>query len=186
MDYISPFLVRQAALKLHQGGIVVYPTEAVFGIGCDPLNAKATLDLLTLKERPIEKGLILIAANLAQIRPYLKLSKAILERVEKTWPGPVTWVIPAQDWVPYWITGEHRTLAVRVSSHPCVVKLCNEFSGPIVSTSANPCGKKAAAKIVQVRKYFPKKNIYILNGQLGGLKQTTSIIDAVNGHFIRK
>lgn len=184
MSYISAFRIHNAIRRLRQGDIIAYPTEAVYGLGCDPLNEGAVMRLLQLKQRPVTKGLILAAASLQQLEAYLQLDSALRERCLATWPGPVTWVVPVRDWVPAWLTGEHRSLAVRVSAHPVVRELCARFGGPIVSTSANPGGKPPAINAMQVRNYFPGQ-VSILTGATGGLQNTTPIYDAVTGRSIR-
>jgi L-threonylcarbamoyladenylate synthase len=184
VTYISPFRIRIAAEQLRRGAILAYPTEAVYGLGCDPLNEDAVLRLLRLKQRPMSKGLILAAANLQQLAPFLRLNAGIIERCSATGPGPVTWVVPTQDWVPEWLTGEHRSLAVRVSAHPCIQQLCMRFGGPVVSTSANPGGKVPALNAQQVRNYFPRE-VSIFTGDTGGLQNTTPIYDAVSGRSLR-
>ncbi|NOR70927.1 MAG: tRNA threonylcarbamoyladenosine biosynthesis protein RimN, partial [Methylomarinum sp.] len=114
----SSIKIRLAAQKIQAGEVIAYPTEAVYGLGCDPLNEEAVLNLLALKKRSIDKGLILIASSLTQLEPYLQLNDEIRSKVQATWPGPVTWIIPAQTWVPQWLTGQHSSLAVRVTAHP--------------------------------------------------------------------
>lgn len=184
VTYISSFRIRCTVRKLRRGAILAYPTEAVYGLGCDPLNQNAVLRLLRLKQRPASKGLILAAADLEQLAPYLRLDAGIIERCSATWPGPVTWVIPAQNWVPAWLTGEHRSLAVRVSAHPCVRQLCERFGGPIVSSSANPGGKAPALTALQARIYFGGE-IVIFTGATEGLKTVTPIYDAISGEMLR-
>ena len=182
---MAPFKLRQAVQFLRQGGILAYPTEAVYGLGCEPLNEQAVLKILELKRRPIEKGLILIASSLAQIEPYLLIDKTILDRITPTWPGPVTWLIPAKSWVPDWLTGKHKTLAVRVTAHPVAKVLCAEYGGPIVSTSANPAAKPPATSAFKVIQYFSTSNVAIINGATSQLEQTTSIFNASDGHRLR-
>src|SRR5512143_218632 len=141
-DSMTPWQLREAVRVLHHGGLIAYPTEAVYGLGCDPRNADAVLRLLNLKQRPWQKGLILIAADLAQLDPYLlPLDEMMRARVVPTWPGPNTWLLPARVETPHWLRGEHDTLAVRVTAHPVAAALCRAFGGPIVSTSANLAGK---------------------------------------------
>jgi L-threonylcarbamoyladenylate synthase len=184
VTYISPFRIRLATKQLRQGAVLAYPTEAVYGLGCDPLNEDAAMRLLQLKHRPVAKGLILVAANLQQLEPFLRLDKAIVARCSATWPGPVTWVVPVQDWVPKWLTGEHQSLAVRVSAHPCVQALCTAFGGALVSTSANPGGKTPALNALQTQIYFPR-GVSLFSGDTGGLKSTSAIFDAVTGRRFR-
>lgn len=186
MPYISSFKIRQAVQKINAGEVIAYPTEAVYGLGCNPLNQNAVLELLALKNRSVDKGLILIASSLTQLEPYLQLNKQILSRISTSWPGPVTWIIPAQDWVPNWLTGSHSTLAVRVTAHPIARLLCEKSGQPLVSTSANTQGKPPAITSWNVSKSLNHPNeIFIVSGKVGQLKQATPIFNAVNDQQLR-
>lgn len=174
----------QAANCVAQGGVIAYPTEAVWGLGCDPQNDQAIQTILALKQRPWEKGLVVVAANYAQLTPWLlPLSAAQQTQVEATWPGPVTWVLPCQKTVSKWLRGEHNSLAVRVSAHPLVRQLC-ELTGPLVSTSANPAGLEPARSQQQVEQYFGQKLDCILSGELGG-RALPSEIRTLDGQRLR-
>lgn len=179
------FQLQRAAHVLGEGGIVAYPTEAVFGLGCDPLNPAAVHRLLALKQRPASKGLILIAADQAQLRPFIRdLPRAAQQRVDSSWPGPATWVCPARPATPAWLTGQYDSLAVRVTAHPLAAALCRAFGGPIVSTSANTSGHPPARSALQVRLRCPPLDL-ILHGPTGGLGRPTGIRDALSGAQIR-
>ena len=181
----SPFQLRQAARVLTNGGIVAYPTEAVYGLGCDPLNGFAVERLLALKRRPLGKGLILVAADLQQLRPYIGLGeKEIPNRVLASWPGPHTWLLPAAPQVSWWITGGQEKIAVRVTAHPVAAELCRRFGGPIVSTSANVAGRPPARNPLQVHLRCPGTDL-ILHGATSGLERPTPIRDAITGETIR-
>jgi L-threonylcarbamoyladenylate synthase len=181
----SPFKIRLAIQKINQGEVIAYPTEAVYGLGCNPLDEEAVLKLLALKNRSVDKGLILIASSLEQLDPYLQLTTEIVSRIQATWPGSVTWIIPAQPWVPQWLTGKHSSLAVRVTSHPIARLLCEENEGPLVSTSANATTKPPAAKSWQVYKNLGHNELFIVPGEVGNLKQATPIFDVLNHQKIR-
>jgi L-threonylcarbamoyladenylate synthase len=183
--WISAFKLRQAAHFLRCGEIIAYPTEAVYGLGCDPLNADAIQRILELKQRPVAKGMILIAANFQQIEDYIEIDDVIKKRVTLTWPGPHTWVLPAQPWVPEYLTGEHQTLAVRITDHPIATKICEHFGQAIVSTSANPSGLKPPKTLLQLRKYFSPQDLLMLPGTTGALNQPTTIRNAVTGERLR-
>ncbi len=186
MRYLSGFKLQQASHQLEKGGLVAYPTEAVYGLGCDPINEAAVMKLLNLKQRPIEKGLILIAANFEQLSPFLDYDEKILARIQRNTPEIITWVIPAQSWVPKWLTGKHSSLAIRVTAHPLSKALCEQFDYPIVSTSANPHHRQPARNALQVRSYFSNSSkLTILNGQTGGNKNPSRIYDAVTGQCFR-
>ena len=173
--------LQHAARVLRAGGVVAYPTEAVFGLGCDPLNQAAVLRLLVIKQRPMDKGLILIAHRLEQLLPFLHpLAADVEQRVRETWPGPVTWLLPARPAAPRWLRGRHSTLAVRVTAHPLAAALCEAFGGPIVSTSANASGRPPARSALQTRLRCPGVDL-ILAGATGGLARPTPIRDALSG-----
>jgi L-threonylcarbamoyladenylate synthase len=166
--------------------VIAYPTEAVYGLGCDPLDVKAVIRLLLRKKRSPGQGLILIASSLDQLEPYLAIpDKKMKARLLASWPGPVTWLVPAQPWVPYWLTGDHPTLAVRISDHPLVRQLCEAFGGAIVSTSANLHGRPPARSALAVRRYFGSKIDYVLNGDTGKLASVSEIRDAASDRVIR-
>lgn len=182
----TPWHLRAARRRLHQGGILAYPTEAVYGLGCDPLNATAVLRLLELKQRPIDAGLILIAAEFAQLEPFVQpLSSALRRRIFASWPGPVTWLLPARPGVPIWLRGAHATLAVRITAHAGSRALCGAFGGALISTSANPRGHPPARSALQVRRYFGD-TLAILPGPLGTGARPSEIRDAVTGETLRK
>ncbi len=179
--------LRRCVGTLQQGGVIAYPTEAVWGLGCDPDDWAAVLRLLELKSRPIEKGLILVAGEVAQIEHLLApLPGALRERALEQWPGPVTCLIPdLADQVPAWLRGNHDSIAVRVSAHPLVRALCDAFGGPLVSTSCNPAGHPAARHPWQVQRYFRGELDGLLPGALGGERRPSRIIDLVDGRIIR-
>jgi L-threonylcarbamoyladenylate synthase len=178
--------LAQAAHCAKAGGIIAYPTEAVYGLGCDPRDGAAVLRLLALKRRPPAKGLILIAARFEDLQPYITaLSSETLSKVRKSWPGPVTWLLPARPEVPFWLRGSHAVLAVRVTAHPLAAALCRACGGVLVSTSANISRRPPARSALAVRRRFGADIDYVLNGPLGGQGKPTRIIDAGSGRVIR-
>ncbi len=178
--------ISRAVAALRAGGVIAYPTEAVWGLGCDPRNEAAIARLLELKERPAEKGLILVAASFDPLRPFLQPLDAEREAaVLATWPGPVTWLWPANASVSPMLCGEHDTLAVRISDHPQVVALCETFGGPVVSTSANRSGESPARTREAVQARFGDALDFILTGETGGRERPSEIRDARTGRVIR-
>lgn len=182
---VSRWQLQQAARVVRQGGVIAYPTEAVWGLGCDPWDELAVDRLLALKERPMAKGLILVADDIRQFDFLLEdLPDIWQERLASTWPGPSTWLVPHQDRLPEWITGQHNSVALRVSDHPQVRALC-ALTGPLVSTSANPAGRPAARSRLRVEQYFPQQLDMVLGGALGGRKNPSTIRDLITGEVIR-
>lgn len=182
----SHWQISQAARCIRRGGIVAYPTEAVFGLGCDPANPYAVTRLLALKQRRSEKGLILVAASIQQLHPWIApIPRRLAYRLERSWPGPHTWLLPAAEHCPNWLTGGRDTLAVRVSAHPVVKRLCSATGSAIVSTSANRDGKHPARSLLEIRLRFANQIDDYLPGALGGLEQPTRIRDLLTGRVIR-
>lgn len=188
-------MITQSALEaaeiLKQGQVLAYPTEAVWGLGCDPQNEHAFQEILNLKQRPIEKGVILLAANVEQVKPLMQtLDQEIQEKIIASWSnrGPeeraTTWLLPATKDIPTWIKGKHPKVAVRVTTHPLCVALCQAFDGFIVSTSANPAGLEPARSLQDALNYFNHDTHY-LEGNLGLSQQPSKIIDAETGRIIR-
>lgn len=183
---VNLWKIKQAANVLLNGGIIAYPTEAVYGLGCNPVDNSAVMRLLQLKTRPMEKGLILVAATLEQLEAYIVIpSKEIRVKISATWPGPVTWVLPAKPWVPPTLTGIHHTLAVRVSAHPVVQALCREIDQPLVSTSANLESAPPARSALAVQRIFGQNIDFILHGRVNPLANPTEIRDALTDKILR-
>lgn len=181
----SPLHLRCAVQALRTGQVIAYPTEAVWGLGCDPFDERAVRRLLALKQRSEAKGLIIIAADTGQILPWLRaLTTEQQQTVLATWPGPYTWVVPAPE-APAWLRGRHASLALRVSAHPGVQALCRAWGGPLVSTSANLSGRPPARDTLELRRQFGDGLGYILPGRLGGDPKPTEIRDAVTGIVLR-
>ncbi len=183
---MTPWQLRQAVAALRGGGITAYPTETVYGLGCDPLNPDAIEELLTLKQRPVEKGLILIGAQLEHLRPYIDVDDAeLLQKLQTKTPQPTTWIVPARKHTPSWLTGRHDSIAVRLTSHPIASKLCNHFAGAIVSTSANPAGLPPARSALTVKRYFQNKLDYLLHAPIHTDNKPSEIRDLLSDKVFR-
>ena len=179
---------RAAAGVLARGGVIAYPTEAVWGLGCDPRNEVAVMRLLAIKRREVGKGLILIAADVGQIAPYVDfdaLPPVQRADVVASWPGPHTWIVPASAAAPRWIRGDHAGIAVRVSAHAAVVALCRAYAGALVSTSANPAGAAPPATLDAFDPGLLAAIDGVLAGETGGLDRPTTIRDATTGDVLR-
>jgi L-threonylcarbamoyladenylate synthase len=181
----SAWQLAQTARAVAAGGVIAYPTEAVWGVGCDPWDAAAVYRLLALKDRPVEKGLILIAGHIDDFAFLLDgLPAAQLAQLEQSWPGPNTWLVPHHGRLPQWLCGQHPTIALRVTDHPAVQALC-ALTGPLVSTSANPAGRPAARSRLRVQQYFGDRLDGVLNAPLGGRKNPSLIRELATGRVVR-
>ena len=182
------FDLETAIAALRNRGVIAYPTEGVWGLGCDPSDEAATLRLLALKQREVGKGLILIASNVTQLAPFVDmaaLDDAARDAVAASWPGPNTWIVPASPDAPAWITGDHDGIAVRVSAHPVVVALCDAFGGALVSTSANIATFPSPRARAELDPRIVSGVDAIAPGETGGLLQATPIRDARDGRSLR-
>lgn len=180
--------IEQVIALVQTGGVIAYPTEAVYGLGCDPLQQQAVERVLAIKQRPVEKGLILVAANYSQLLPYVDDQAIPLERraeIFSSWPGHISWVLPASKAAPAWITGQHQSIAVRVSAHPVVRELCLALNHPLVSTSANRAGQDAIRDAAELDAALGAELAAIVSGELGGASQPSQIRDAIQGNTLR-
>ncbi|WP_159567622.1 L-threonylcarbamoyladenylate synthase type 1 TsaC [Budvicia diplopodorum] len=174
--------------QLHAQQVIAYPTEAVYGLGCNPDSQQAVESLLQLKQRSWEKGLILIAASYEQLLPYIddeRLTAVQKQHMFSFWPGPVTWVIPARSSTPKWLTGRFNSIAVRVSDHSQVKELCMAFGKPLVSTSANLNGREPCRSEACVHQQFGQA-FPVLSGRVGGRENPSEIRDALTGKLFRQ
>lgn len=185
MDSTS-WSLRRATKVVRSGGVIAYPTESVYGLGCDPLEYSAVERILTIKQRDAAKGVILIASRVQQLLPFMaKLEPAVMQKLEASWPGPVTWVVPAVPAIPAWLTGGRETLAVRVTAHPIASALCTACDMALVSTSANRSGLPPARTALEVRARLGVGVDYILPGLVGSSPKPTEIREALTGKVLR-
>ena len=178
--------VRRAIQQLERSGVIAYPTEAVWGFGCDADSQEAVVRLLKLKHRSVDKGLILVAASVDQFAAYLDgLSPALMDKFAQPTERPVTWLVPANNFVPDWIKGRYKSVALRVSTHKPVVDLCRAFGKPIVSTSANRAGQPPCKSPWPLYRLLGHGLDYIFPGPLGDLNSPSEIRDLISNKVIR-
>lgn len=178
--------LREAVDALRTGGVIAYPTEAVFGLGCDPDNEAALARIIAIKGRAAHKGFILVASSLDQLRPYLAPVQAEWQaQFDAAWPGPVTMVVPCAPRSGELLSGGRDTLAVRVSAHPLVQTLCTLFGGPVVSTSANRSGQEPCRDTTSAVRLFGDEVDAVVDGQVGTLSEPTRIIDVCTRQRLR-
>lgn len=186
MQRVSDIRLKAAVQALRSEGVVACPTESVWGLSCDPDSERAVFQILQLKQRPVAKGLILVAGSESQLGFLLHdLPTDQRERLSASWPGPSTWLIPHRNRLQRWVHGEHDTVAVRVSDHPVVQQLCRAWGGPLVSTSANPAGAQPARFAFGVQRYFSAGVDEILPGHVGTRPRPSQIRDLATGNVVR-
>jgi len=178
--------VARAARIVRGGGVIAYPTEAVYGLGCLPRDREAVMRVLAIKRRSWRKGLILIGADLAQLERYVVLPpEPRRSEVLATWPGPHTWVLDAKADAPRWVTGGRPSVAVRMTAHPLAAELCRAVGEALVSTSANVSRRPPHRRLLKLRRDLGRRLDYVVAGALGGLASPTAIRDGRSGHTLR-
>ena len=183
----SALHIARAARVVQRGGVLAYPTEAVFGLGCLPQDRDAVERVLAIKRRSWRKGLLLIGADLGQLERYATLPpEPRLSEVLASWPGPVTWVLAARPAAPRWVTGGRDSVAVRLTDHALARELCAKIGQAIVSTSANLSGRPPFRRLLPLRRGLGAEVDYVLAGSLGGLAAPTTIRDGRTGAVLRR
>ena len=173
------------ANAIRVGEVVACPAEGVWGLSCNPFDESAVRCLLKLKCRSVKKGLIIVSSDIETFEQVLSsLPEKIKRRVVSAWPGPVTWLVPNNGSFPEWITGDSSEVAIRVTSAPALAALCNAFSGPLVSSSANPTGLRPPQKMLEVRRYFGA-DLKVMPGTVGLSGKASTIRRAFDGSIIR-
>lgn len=178
--------IRRTARCVRAGGVVAYPTEAVFGIGCLPSDDAALARVLRIKRRSWRKGMLVIGASLEQIERWAMLERSpLLDEILAGWPGPYTWVLPARPRTPMRLTGGRHTIAVRCTAHPIAAELCRQAGSALVSTSANASGQPPLLQAADVRRTLGRVLDDVLPGPLGGEAAPTRIRDGLTGRVLR-
>jgi len=175
------------ALRTHlkRGGVIAYPTESCYGLGCDPRNVRALKRLIRLKGRSAAKGLLLIADHFKRLQTFVRpLNADDLARMRRSWPGPVSWVVPASAACPPLLTGGRATIAIRVTAHPIAARLCRSLGMALVSTSANKSGKKPAQTAAECRRIFGAR-VRVIDGRIGQRRRPSTLIDLATGTVLR-
>lgn len=180
-----PSSYRRIAAHLRRGGLIAYPTESCYGLGCDPDNRIAVQRLLKLKQRPQHKGLILIASNYRQVARYLQpITPVQQQQLKSAGAQAITYLMPALHSAPRWLRGGHDTLAVRLTAHKQAAQLCRGVNSALVSTSANRSGQRPARTYAQCQRLFGRK-VWVLPGRVGIRKNPSTISRWADGKIIR-
>ena len=175
-----------ASKVLKEGGVIAYPTESCFGLGCDPRDHSAIRRILRIKRRIKSKGLILVSDHFSRFRGLVSGIPVITRKtVLASWPGPSTWLLPVRPGVSSWLTGEYETLAVRVSRDRTIRGICGAAEMAIVSTSANRAGKSPLRTYDQVVLCLGEEVDYVVCGIIGMQNSPSTIRDGITGEVIR-
>ncbi len=184
---MSPWQINRLGKAVQHGAVFAYPTDTIWGFGCHPLHWFAVQRILDIKQRPIGKGLILLAPNLNYLEPYLisNLDKKEIHQLQTITSPPTTWLVEADDDCPYWLRGQFPTVAVRLTDHPFVQRLCNTIQAPLVSTSANRAGYTTIRNSLQARRHFSNELDFIVKGFNTGGNGASQIKSLANDRVVR-
>ena len=177
---------RQAARALRDGGVIAYPTEAVYGLGCLPQFSEAVERIIRLKGRSPRAGFILIGESLAQLEPWIAPTDAERHQIQAPAPLPTTWVVTAGPASGALLTGGRSTIAIRVTSHPIARTLCATAGSALISSSANRHGRSPARTALGVRSRFGGAIDVVVAGAVGLLAKPTVIREAATGNVLRR
>ena len=184
---VSQFKIGHCCHIIRQGGVIAYPTETVFGLGCDPFNETAVQRLLEIKHRTAEKGLIIIGSQIKQLSPLLnKLTEQQYQQISQLPDHPTTWIAPKSKNTPDWLTGKHTTIAIRLTTQPIVKALCEKLEHALVSTSANISGFPVAQSALDIYRYFGQKIDGIIYENNHCLGSPSEIRHVLSGEILRR
>jgi L-threonylcarbamoyladenylate synthase len=176
--------INRASDVLLGGGVIAYPTEGVYGLGCMPDDPEAIAKLLTIKGRDVAKGLILIASRPAQLRGWITDEE--LEHLPSPDPdAPVTWIATPGPLATPLVTGDHEGIAVRITTNPVAASLSESVDSPITSTSANLAGRPVARNRFLLRRRFGRLVDYIVPGDCGPATGPSEIRVLEDGKVLR-
>ena len=172
--------IKAAAFLIKEGGVVVYPTETVYGIGCVPSDPDAAQRICEIKERA-DKPLPLICSDIEMVRKIVVMTSAAEKLAARFWPGPLTIVLASKVKYSTWVTHGASTLGVRVTEHPVAQKLAKAVGGVIVSTSANISGGEPARSAQEAKEIFMNKVDIILDGGPSPCSESSTVVDLTGG-----
>ena len=182
---MSPWALNRFVREVSRGAVFGYPTDTVWGLGCHPLIASSVVRLLQLKNRALDKGLILLSSRLEFCLPYIEADPAELEPLRQAGDRPTTWLVPASEFCPVWIRGAHPTVAVRITDHPLIEAVCEALESPLVSTSANRSGRPTVRSALQMRRQFDDELDFIVGGFSTGGNRPSEIKFLASGTILR-
>lgn len=174
--------IKKAAEAIKNGGLVLFPTETVYGIGADGLNSKAVRKIFEAKGRAQDNPLILHVSSMNMVRKIVKnITDIEYMLMEKFWPGPFTIILPKKDIVPYEVTGILSTVALRMPSNEIARHLIEMSQTPIAAPSANISGRPSGTCIEDIYEELHNKMDYIIDGGkcLVGIEST--VVKVENG-----
>ncbi len=184
---MSPWSINRLIKAIENGAVIAYPTDTIWGFGCHPMLASSVIRILNIKQRPVNKGLILLSSRIEFCAPYIdsNLSAAQTDLINQNTRHPTTWLVPAASNCPVWLRGDFSTVAVRISNHPFIDAICSKLHSPLVSTSANRHRRSTIRNALQAHRQFGEELDYIVTGFSTGTNRASEIKSLITGETIR-
>ncbi len=188
--YMNTIMDLETPAKIiQQGGLVIFPTETVYGIGTNGFNADAVKKLYEVKKRPLDKPISLLVSSMEMVQQIAKdITDVEYKLMEKYFPGPLTLILKKKDIVPNIVTANQDTVGVRMPSHEIAQKLITYANVPIAAPSANLSGQPSGTNIKMILKHFEGKVDYIIDGGNSQLGIASTIVQVIDGvpHVLRQ
>lgn len=189
MSAIFSSSIERAALVIAQGGVIVCPTEGVYGISCSLFDETAIKRVIQIKERDIQKGLIIVDHCLDTLNDYICLDNCdneCKELIKRMWPGPHTFIVKAKESFNSIALRSDHSVAVRITQFDTLAKVCKASNVPMISTSANISGNPATSDLSTLDPKLIERVDLILDLPCGNLSEPTSIYDTLTHTLVRK
>jgi L-threonylcarbamoyladenylate synthase len=184
---VSPWLLNKYAVNIKKGAVFAYPTDTIWGLGCHPESQQAVSRILSVKKRPFDKGMILLSNCIDYCQHFIDQDyfQNHFSEISIAEKSPTTWLLPASPCCPKWLTGNNKTVAVRLTDLSHIQILCDRLGLPLISTSANISGRKPALNSLQIQRQFANSVDFIIAGITSGSQHASRIIDKRSGEIIR-
>ena len=180
----SDFSIRHAAHVINSGGIIAYPTDTIYGLGCDPYDADAVARLSDIKSRSALKQFILLAGHIEQIKAFVDLTEDQQQKITQN-KEATSWVIKANKHTPAWLLNKDKTVTIRLSKHSDVKKLCHILGHAIISTSANLSGQRPARNALELHQRFHSSIDKIMASNEKLTARPSKVIRLCDNHILR-
>jgi L-threonylcarbamoyladenylate synthase len=170
--------IARAARVIKGGGVIIFPTETVYGLGCSPFNKKAVKRIFELKGRASKKPLAVIVENFKQVKQLTKkISPRAKDLMTRFWPGPLTLILYKSNKIPNYVTCGSKKIGIRMPDHPITLELLKACRMPIVATSANKSGSTPPLTAGKALKQIKDVDMAIDGGRTS-FKKASTVVDA--------
>jgi tRNA threonylcarbamoyl adenosine modification protein (Sua5/YciO/YrdC/YwlC family) len=172
----EPAKIDQVVTALKAGGIIVYPTDTIYGLGCDIFNKEAIKKIYQIKKREAKKPLSVICSDFAEIAEYAIVSNQTFAILKKTLPGPYTFILKAKSKTPASFLSKNKTVGIRIPDNKICLEIVKKLGNPIITTSLNISGQEVLTSPSQLSKEMKNKIDLIIDaGQLP--QEASTVID---------